>query len=110
MQSHIKIKLKFKCIIGILAKERVKKQKIIVKIKAKSDDFLDYAKVAKCVKTSYKKQKFQTIEDSLNSISTTLKELFPQISYLKITTFKPKILKNAKVGASMCFILRSENV
>lgn len=105
MQSYIKIKLKFKCIIGILPKERVEKQKIVVKIKAKSDDFLDYAKVAKCVKANYKKQKFQTIEDSLNFMGANLKELFPQIFYLKITTFKPKILKNAKVGASRQFIL-----
>ena len=100
MQSHIKIKLKFKCIIGILDFEREKKQKVIVKIKAKADEFLDYAKVTRVVKIDYKKQKFQTIEESLEFISLNLKKIFPQISYLKITTFKPKILKNAKVGVS----------
>ncbi|EOH2343586.1 dihydroneopterin aldolase, partial [Campylobacter jejuni] len=35
MQSHIKIKFRFKCIIGILDFERKKKQKIIIKLKAK---------------------------------------------------------------------------
>ena len=46
-------------------------------------------------------------------MGANLKELFPQIFYLKITTFKPKILKNAKVGASRQFILtnlRGKNV
>ncbi|MDO4674085.1 dihydroneopterin aldolase [Campylobacter sp.] len=101
MQSHIKIKLKFKCIIGILDFERKKKQTVIVKIKAKANDFLDYAKVAKRVKKIYKKHKFQTIEESLRSSSQKLKQHFPQIYYLKITTLKPQIIKNAEVGASV---------
>lgn len=101
MQSHIKIKLKFKCIIGILDFERQKKQVVIIKIKAKSDIFLDYAQVTKHIKQIYKKQKFQTIEESLEFSSQGLKQAFPQIYELKITVIKPHIIKNTKVGASI---------
>lgn len=101
MQSHIKIKLKFKCIIGILDFERTKKQMVIVKIQAKSNDFIDYAHIAKKIKKIYKKNKFQTIEQSLEFSSEELKRTFSQIDYLKITSFKPEIIKNAKVGASI---------
>lgn len=100
MQSHIKIELKFKCIIGILDFERKKKQKIIVKIKAKSNEFLDYAKVSKFVKKYYKKEKFYTLEESLEFISLKLKENFPSLIFIKISTFKPKIIKKTKVGVS----------
>lgn len=55
MQSHIKIKFHFKCIIGILDFER-KKQKIIIKLKAKANEFLNYAEVITKIKTWYKKK------------------------------------------------------
>jgi len=101
MQSHIKLKLKFKCIIGILDFERKKKQKIIVKIRAKSDEFLDYAELAKNIKNTYKKHKFYTIEESLEILAAELKQKFSSLYYIKIHTFKPEILKNTKAGA--CF-------
>ena len=101
MQSNIKIKSKFKCIIGLLNFERKKKQKIIIKIKAKSDDFLDYAKLEKKVKKIYKKNKFFTIEDSLEFTSKELKNKFENLKYIKISVFKPNIIRNAKVGASV---------
>lgn len=101
MQSHIKIKLHFKCIIGILDFERKKKQKICIKLQAKATEFLDYAKVSKKIKKYYKQKKFFTLEDSLEFVCQKLKDKFPQISYIKITTYKPKIIKNAKVGVSL---------
>ncbi|ECR6749753.1 dihydroneopterin aldolase, partial [Campylobacter coli] len=53
MQSYINIKMQFKCIIGILKFERKKKQKVCVHLKAKANDFLDYAKVSKKIKKYY---------------------------------------------------------
>ncbi|KAA6228502.1 dihydroneopterin aldolase [Campylobacter sp. LR286c] len=101
MQSDIRIRLKFKCIIGMLDFERKKKQKIIVKISAKSNTFLDYTKLAKEIKKIYKKEKFYTIEESLKFISENLKNNFNELSYLKIITYKPQILKNTRVGAKI---------
>ncbi|TKX32606.1 dihydroneopterin aldolase [Campylobacter aviculae] len=101
MQSYINIKIHFKCIIGVLNFERKKKQKVCVKFKAKADDFLDYAKVSKKIKKYYKKKKFFTIEESLDFICAKLHTKFPQIYYIKIATFKPKIIKNAKVGVKL---------
>ncbi len=101
MQSHIKIKLKFKCIIGILPFERKKKQRVIIKLCAKAESFLDYAKVCELVKKSYKEQEFKLLEDSLNYLFTALKAEFKNITKLKITATKPDIIKNARVSVSL---------
>lgn len=58
MQSHINIKMQFKCIIGILKFERKKKQKVCIYLTAKANDFLDYAKVSKKIKNTIKKNNF----------------------------------------------------
>lgn len=99
MQSCIKIRLKFSCIIGILAFEREKKQKIIIKLKAKSDEFLDYAKLCKWLKKSYKKHKFKLLEQSLKFIIKELKRKHPHLRCVKISICKPHIIKNARVSA-----------
>ncbi len=95
MKSHIKLKIKLKCIIGLLKKERKHKQKIKIKIECKSNNFLDYAKVDKVVRKTYKKQKFKTIEKSQAKLSKILKDIFPDIYYIKIKTSKKDILKNS---------------
>lgn len=95
MKSHIKLKIKLKCIIGLLKKERTKKQKIKVVLECKSNDFLDYARVDKLVKKTYKKEKFKTIEKSQIKISKILKSKFPDIYYIKIKTSKKNILNNS---------------
>ncbi|MBM0636802.1 dihydroneopterin aldolase [Campylobacter sp. VicNov18] len=101
MQSYIKIRFHFKCIIGILDFERKKKQKVIIKLKAKSHEFLDYSKIIAKIKKYYKTQQFYTLEESLHSISLNLKNDFPSLTHLKIEVFKPHILKNAKVGVKL---------
>lgn len=45
MQSHIKVSLEFKCIIGLLDFERIQEQKVLIELEAKSKKFLDYAKL-----------------------------------------------------------------
>ena len=53
--------LTFKCIIGILDFERVKKQKVIINLSFdydfSKDNFIDYSEVANLVKKSMKKKK-----------------------------------------------------
>ncbi|ELM1404569.1 dihydroneopterin aldolase [Campylobacter coli] len=101
MQSHINIKMQFKCIIGILKFERKKKQKVCIYLTAKANDFLDYAKVSKRIKKYYKKEQFLTLEESLEFVCAKLHRKFPQIYYIKIKTYKPKIIKNARVGVKL---------
>lgn len=99
MQSNIKIKTKFKCIIGILEFERIEKQIISLKIKAKADEFLDYAKVATLSKKYIKKKKFYTLEEANKKLAKKLKKTFAQIRKIKIEIVKPKIMKNSKLSA-----------
>lgn len=101
MQSHIKIELKFKCIIGLLDFEREKKQEVLIELEAKSKEFLDYAKICKKIKKIYKKKKFKTIEKSLKFTCKNIKKHNKKIHYIRISCYKPQIIKNAKVGASL---------
>lgn len=101
MQTSIKIKLHFRCILGLLPFERQIAQRVSLDIKASSKGFLDYAKVAKRAKKLYKKGRFHTIEKSLEIVAKELKLSFPKIKYIKISLIKKDIIKNAKVGASM---------
>lgn len=99
MQSNIKIKLQFKCIIGMLDYERLEKQKINLKILAKSNGFLDYAKVAKLSKKYIKAKKFHKLETATSKLAKKIKKNFPDLKKIKIEITKPKIMKNAKLGA-----------
>lgn len=94
--------LEFECIIGLLDQEREMPQKVIVDIKIDTNEqtmCVDYAKVAKLVEGTYKKEEFLTIENSLLHVSKVLKEKFPKIKTLSIKTIKPNILPNCRVGA-----------
>lgn len=99
MQSCVKIRLKFSCIIGILPKERKQKQRVRIKLKAKSDEFLDYALLCAWLKFTYKKRKFELLEESLEFVASKLKQTHPALSALKISITKPHIIKNARVSA-----------
>ncbi|MCW1852275.1 dihydroneopterin aldolase [Campylobacter jejuni] len=102
MQSHIKIKFHFKCIIGILDFERRKKtKKLLSSLKLKQMNFLNYAEVITKIKTWYKKEEFYTLEESLDFVSLNLKKDFPNLTNLNIKIFKPHIIKNATVGVKL---------
>lgn len=98
MQSCIKIKLQFSCVIGILPFEREKKQKVVVKLRVKSDEFLDYAELCEWLKSTYKAHKFTLLEESLEFVANKLKQMHPTLRSLKIIITKPHIIKNAKVS------------
>lgn len=95
--------LTFKCIIGILDFERIKKQKVIINISFEyefsKDLFIDYSEISNLVKSTMKQQKFLLLEDAILYIETLLQNNY-KISYLKIKISKPNILKNCIVSLS----------
>ncbi|MGB5791422.1 dihydroneopterin aldolase [Poseidonibacter sp.] len=95
--------LTFKCIIGILDFERVKKQKVVINIsfeyEYKKDYFIDYSEVSNLVKTIMKKKKFLLLEDALLIIQKKLNKTY-KITKLKIKISNPDILKDCIVSLS----------
>ncbi len=95
--------LTFKCILGILPKERVKKQKVIIQFSChynyQEGQFVDYSKIAKEIESIMKKKKFQLIEEALLYIKNRLKTRYP-ITKINLTIEKPTILKNCSVSVT----------
>jgi dihydroneopterin aldolase len=95
--------LSFKCIIGILDFERIKKQKVLINIsfeyKFKKDVFIDYSEISSLVESQMKKKKFLLIEDAITFLETKLYKLY-KVNNLNIKISKPTILKNCIVSVS----------
>ena len=95
--------LTFKCIIGILDFERIKKQKVVINLsfeyKFTKDSFINYADVAQDVKQAMKKKKFLLLEDAILYFEKLLKKKY-KIKNLSIQISKPDILKNCIVSLS----------
>ena len=95
--------LTFKCIIGILDFERIKKQKVIVNISFEytfsEDKFINYAEVVTLIKTTIKKEKFLLLEDAILYLENLLNKNY-SINNLFIKISKPNILKNCIVSLS----------
>lgn len=95
--------LTFKCIIGILDFERIKKQKVNINISFKylytKEYFIDYSEVAQIVKDTMKKEKFLLLEDALLVLEGRLYKLY-KIRDLHIKIAKPDILKDCIVSLS----------
>ena len=93
--------LTFKCIIGILDFERIKKQKIIINLSFEyefsKDKFINYAEVSNLLEKTMKKQKFFLLEDAILHLENLLYKTY-QIKNLKIKISKPTILKNCIVS------------
>lgn len=95
--------LEFKCIIGILDFERVKKQKVIINLSFEyafsNDKFIDYSEVVDLIKQTMKKEKFQLIEDAVLCLAKLLNQTY-EIKNLKLKISKPTILKDCIVSLS----------
>ncbi len=95
--------LTFKCIIGILDFERIKKQKVVVNLSFEyefsKDMFINYAEISRLIEKTMKKKKFLLLEDAILHLETLLNNNY-QISNLKIKISKPDILKNCIVSLS----------
>ncbi|RBQ26486.1 MULTISPECIES: dihydroneopterin aldolase [Arcobacteraceae] len=93
----------FKCIIGILDFERVKKQKVIINISFDYDfvdnSFIDYSEVSNLVKRIMKEKKFHLLEDAIKTIEKILYESY-DIKNLNLKISKPYILKDCVVSLS----------
>lgn len=93
--------LTFKCIIGILDFERIKKQKVIINLSFEyqfsKDSFINYAEVSDLVEKTMKKQKFLLLEDAILHLENLLNTSY-NINNLKIKISKPNILKNCVVS------------
>lgn len=96
-------KLEFKSIIGLLKKERYKKQKVQVYAKIlvdhEDENFLNYATVCEKIKNTIKTEKFFTVEEALIKTSREIYSLSTNIKEVNLSIFKPNILNNVKVGA-----------
>ena len=68
--------LSFKCIVGILAFERIEKQKVVINISFEydfsKDLFIDYSEISALVKKTMKEQKFLLLEDAILYIESLL--------------------------------------
>ena len=95
--------LSFKCIIGILDFERIKKQKVLINVSFEyeysKEFFMDYAEVSNLIKTTMKKEKFFLLEDAILYLESLLLNSY-KITTLKIKISKPNILKNCIVSLS----------
>ncbi|WP_418181081.1 dihydroneopterin aldolase [Aliarcobacter lanthieri] len=95
--------LHFKCIIGILDFERLKKQKVIINISFDYDfvdnSFIDYSEVSNLVKRIMKEKKFNLLEDAIKTIEKILYESY-DIKNLNLKISKPHILKDCVVSLS----------
>lgn len=93
--------LTFKCIIGILENERIKKQKVVIDLSFEyefsKDIFVNYADVANLVEKTMKKEKFLLLEDAILYLERLLNKTYT-ITNLKIKISKPNILKNCVVS------------
>lgn len=95
--------LTFKCIIGILDFERIKKQRVIINIsfnyQYSKNYFIDYSEVSELVKSIMKNNKFELLEDAILYIEKKLYKLY-KINKLSIKISKPDILKDCIVTLS----------
>lgn len=93
--------LTFKCIIGILENERIKKQKVVIDLSFEyefsKNIFINYADVANLVEKTMKKEKFLLLEDAILYLERLLNKTYT-ITNLKIKISKPNILKNCVVS------------
>jgi len=94
--------LTFDAIIGILPKERITPQRVIINVELdydyKKNVFINYADAAKIIENDIKKSKYRLIEDALLSLNSVLKDNFTQISSIKLKISKPTILDHCGVS------------
>ena len=95
--------LTFKCIIGILDFERIKKQKVIIDLSFEynfsKDNFINYAEISALIEKTMKKEKFLLLEDAILHLESLLNNNY-KITNLNIKISKPNILKNCIVSLS----------
>lgn len=102
MTMKVKISgLSFDAIIGILPKERVTKQQIVVNCSFKyhysNGNFIDYSKISEEIKHLMIEKKFELLEEAILFIKKHLKQSY-NIKKLKLKIAKPTILEDCVVS------------
>lgn len=96
--------LTFTCIIGLLDFERVEEQRVVVDINIDynyiKDNFINYVDITEIAKKTLTLNKFELLEDALNSIKENILKEFSNIERLYIKISKPDILDDCVVSLS----------
>jgi 7,8-dihydroneopterin aldolase/epimerase/oxygenase len=91
------------CIIGILESERKQEQKLIVNLELDyeyKDTYLDYAKLVELISEQLKVNRFELLEEALESLFQSIYQKYPNTKELFIKLAKPAILPSCSVGVS----------
>ena len=100
-------------IIGILESERVSKQRVIVNMEIiynyRDKSFIDYSVIIKEVEELFYKNRYELLEEAINSIVSNLISIYPEITSLYIKISKPDIIKNCSVSLSKIVKTTSNN-
>ncbi len=102
MRIHIE-ELRFNCIIGLLEVERHTPQEVIVDLELEydySDDFIDYAQLAKLIQIQLQEKKYELIETALEELFPLIQNEYPLTKQLYIKITKPDILPDCRVSVS----------
>lgn len=106
MTIHIE-NLVFETIIGVLAFERLKAQKVIVNLtidyKYAHNDYLDYAEIISLVQNDMRRNKYLLLETALDEIAKNLLSNYPVIEKINLKITKPNIIPNARVSLSQTY-------
>ena len=99
--------LTFEAIVGILEHERRTPQRIIVDItidyRYEDGRYIDYAAVCDMVQKHIQTQRFELLEEALESTAYMLKKRFDTIESLDLRIAKPDILPHATVALRNTF-------
>lgn len=97
----------FETILGILESERTTPQRVHIDCSLdytySGDTFLNYAEVAERIQSIMHEERFELIEEALNTIALSLKKTFSSITALTLTIRKPDILTDCTVGVRETF-------
>ncbi len=96
--------LKLDVVIGVLDKERNKKQRIIINAEIEynlNEHFLDYVQTIEAITNLLEYKKYKTLESALDGVLKALKLDFPEIVSIKLKIDKPEVFKNTLVGVEV---------
>ena len=93
------LKITLKCIIGALAIERKKAQKVKIKLVFSTKEFIDYAPIIGLINKQMKKQKFTFLEEACESLADSIKKMCPNIDKIKLKISKPELYKIHNLGS-----------
>jgi len=102
MTIHVE-NLKFQCILGILDFERITPQDIIINLTLDyeyKNEFINYADIVQIIKKIMINEKFELIEEALNSINLKLTKEYKALKSLNLKITKPSILPDCQVSVS----------